>query len=272
MPYYAVRKGSTIGIFTNWNECSQSVKGFPGAKFKRFETKREAEEFIGMQEDVPKKQKHPKMIFDHVDYYVYTDGACSNNGKLDSKSGFGIYFGDADPRNVSSIIEGKHTNNIAELTAILNTYPIISSDIKANKQIVIVTDSEYAIKCVTTMGDRCESEGWVKEIPNKELVKSVYNTYKNVDNVKFMYTKAHTNEGDLHSLGNSGADKLANEAIGLTSCPYKIVKRIYLNVQYSQKDHIKILGGCWDPTKKLWFIYENNPHKNDIISIFEVVH
>jgi hypothetical protein len=31
---------------------------------------------------------------------------------------------------------------------------------------------------------------------------------------------AHTEKKDIHSIGNDGADKLANAAIGLTQCPY----------------------------------------------------
>ena len=27
------------------------------------------------------------------DYYVYTDGACSNNGKCNAQAGIGIFFG-----------------------------------------------------------------------------------------------------------------------------------------------------------------------------------
>ena len=31
--------------------------------------------------------------------YVFTDGACSNNGKINAKASIGIYFKDNDPRN-----------------------------------------------------------------------------------------------------------------------------------------------------------------------------
>ena len=54
-----------------------------------------------------------------MDIVVYTDGACSNNGKKSAKAGIGVYFGEGDPRNISERITGKQTNNAAELTAIL---------------------------------------------------------------------------------------------------------------------------------------------------------
>lgn len=44
--YYAVAVGRKVGIFPNWNECNKQVNKFRGAKFKKFESKQEAEEFI----------------------------------------------------------------------------------------------------------------------------------------------------------------------------------------------------------------------------------
>ena len=52
-------------------------------------------------------------------------------------------------------------------------------------------------------------------MPNKELVKTAYNLYKDKPNVTFMHIRAHTNNTDIHSIGNDHADKLASAAIGL---------------------------------------------------------
>ena len=54
-------------------------------------------------------------------------------------------------------------------------------------------------------------------IPNVELVKKAYTLYTLHDNVKLEWIKAHTNQTDELSLGNDGADKLANMSIEL--CP-----------------------------------------------------
>jgi ribonuclease HI len=154
------------------------------------------------------------------DYYVYTDGACSNNGRENAQAGIGIFFGINDIRNVSQRIEGKQTNNAAELSAIIKTYSIIENDIISGKKISIVTDSEYAIKCVTIYGEKCYKNKWSADIPNKELVKNAYEIYKDKQNVQFIHIKAHTSNTDIHSYGNDNADKLANKAIGLETCPY----------------------------------------------------
>lgn len=43
---YAVRKGKTVGIFRNWDDCKASVHGYPGAEFKGFFTEKEANEYL----------------------------------------------------------------------------------------------------------------------------------------------------------------------------------------------------------------------------------
>ena len=205
MTFYSVANGRSIGVFSNWNDCNNSVKGYKNALFKKFKTKEEAEHFL---------QLHDKNSDSHnADYYVYTDGACSNNGRDNASAGIGIFFGINDNRNVSKKIIGKQTNNIAELSAIIETYYIIENDILNGTKITIVTDSEYAIKCVSSYGEKCYNKGWDVNIPNKELVKTAYEMYKDKPNIHFMHIRAHTHNTDIHSFGNDNADKLANIAL-----------------------------------------------------------
>lgn len=44
---YAVKKGKKTGIFATWEECKANVHGYPGAQFKSFATKAEAEAYLG---------------------------------------------------------------------------------------------------------------------------------------------------------------------------------------------------------------------------------
>ena len=222
MSHYAVANGRNIGIFPTWNECNASVKGFKGAVYKKFGTQSEAEQYLqthlSKEETIIVKESDTDLA---PDYYVYTDGACSNNGRKTAKAGIGIYFGMGDARNLSKKIEGKQTNNTAELTALIETYGLIANDLEIGKRVGIVSDSEYAIRCVTTYGEKCFQKGWQQEIPNKELVKMAYEIYHNVANVCFIHVRAHTSGTDAHSVGNDHADRLANQAIGLETCPYQ---------------------------------------------------
>lgn len=46
MPFYAVRRGHTPGIYETWGECQKQTLKFAGAQFKKFETKEEADQFM----------------------------------------------------------------------------------------------------------------------------------------------------------------------------------------------------------------------------------
>ena len=290
MVFYAVANGNSIGIFYNWKDCSESVKGFKGSVYKKFDTKEEADNFILLNqtnnngngnidsidinipsiESTPTAAAAPKLKKEFIpDYYVYTDGACSNNGRNTASAGLGIFFGVNDPRNLSQRIQGKQTNNTAELTAIIRVYSMIEMDIINGKKVAIVSDSEYAIKCATTYGKKCDKVDWNLDMPNKELVKLAYTIYKDKSkNIKFIHINAHTGKQDVHSIGNDNADRLANLAIGVDIVANPKISKIYVPVPFERKDEIKVLGGKWDFRKKKWYINSDNENKTQILDMF----
>ena len=256
--YYAVAAGHNIGIYTIWEECKKNIEDYVNPIYRKFSTEEEAKLFLNEYADT---------------LYVYTDGSCHNNGAKNAMAGIGIYFSKDNPNNISEKLEGENlTNNIAELTATIKAINIIKKiDIK-NK--VIVTDSEYVIKCATTYGDKLAKNEWVsskqkKPPPNVELVKRLYEL-TNKYNIKYKHIIAHTENRDRHSIGNYYADKLANSCIG-DKCKEKkeTFHKIYLNVPYSEKDLAKEKGARWDAGKKKWYIHDNNPYKSDLISTYK---
>ena len=52
--YYAVRKGKTTGLFTDWPSCQESIKGYSGAEYSSFTTEKEALLYL-MGEEKKKK-------------------------------------------------------------------------------------------------------------------------------------------------------------------------------------------------------------------------
>ena len=215
------------------------------------------------------RKNNPKPLAQEPHINIYTDGACSNNGKPDARAGFGIYFGKNDERNVSESFTGLQTNNRAELLAIIKALTILRTEIEQGQKINIYTDSSYAIRCCTTYGEKMFKKGWKnkgKDIPNTKMVKVAYNFCKKYPNIKFIHVMAHTGLQDAHSIGNENADRLANLAIGVTSCPYaNIKKKIYLNVPFEEKEDAKLLGAKWDKKKKKWFIEQKNKYKVQIM-------
>jgi ribonuclease HI len=78
--------------------------------------------------------------------------------------------------------------------AILAVYDVIKDDVLVG----VVSDSEYTIRCCGSYGARLADEGWRSEIPNKELVRQLYESYR----VQFIHVRAHTILSDEHSIGN----------------------------------------------------------------------
>ena len=228
------------------------------------------------KEEQQKEQQKQQKQQDNSHLEIYTDGSCINNGRANAASGIGIYFGPNDKRNVSKKISGKQTNNTAELTAIIYSFKILEEDINNGRNITIHTDSEYAIKCATTYGEKMEKIDWKKDIPNKELVQIIYSLYNNTPNVNLKHIRAHTGKEDKDSIGNENADRLANEAVVRNNFTQfekpknKGKRKIYLNVPYTQKNNAKKLGALWDPNKKKWFVYENNKNKGNLIGRFSM--
>jgi ribonuclease HI len=251
MTFYAVAKGNKVGVYTSWNECSLYIKDFNNPVFKKFDTIEEATSFI---EDF------------NQNLYIYTDGACINNGSDNARAGIGIYFSKDDLRNVSKELlkedDKKLTNNIAELKAVIEAIKIVKNDEIPNK--IIITDSEYVIKCATTYGKKLSENNWKtkegKNPPNYNLVKKLYElTIKY--NIKYKHVNSHTGNKDKHSIGNYYADLFANKAIGIDNKKETKDNKIYLNVSYNDKDDAKFLGARWDINKKKWYTLDNNKNK-----------
>ena len=50
--YYAVKAGRKTGIYESWEDCKKQVHGFPGAIFKKWKTKEEAERYLEKKTEV----------------------------------------------------------------------------------------------------------------------------------------------------------------------------------------------------------------------------
>ncbi len=68
--FYAVKNGYHIGIFNSWEECQKEVSGYSGAEFKSFASRRDAEEYMGVNSQLS--------LFDEADSstaVAYVDGS-----------------------------------------------------------------------------------------------------------------------------------------------------------------------------------------------------
>lgn len=140
---------------------------------------------------------------------VYTDGACPNNGKSGARAGVGVWWGDSHPLNYSARVTGdKQTNNAAEIQAA--TVSIKQGVDQGLSKLLIHTDSQFLISCITQWVKGWKSKGWKtatgQPVKNKEDLMELDNLIlRNKGlNIKWNHVKGHSN-----IRGNEEADRLA---------------------------------------------------------------
>lgn len=265
MPFYAVAKGRSVGIYQSWAECEAQVKGFSGARYKKFDSESSARDFVSAEggivsaakskqnhtytknapaarsynskrtfstliksnqqsgssgsggsnqrksqawqelaeesegdsysdddlntvlnkqmDDIEKRLKTFEKGVDKIEIkvskgtnrkaimiepvqpkraktsnnkfeedsegyvQVYTDGACSANGRSGARAGIGVYWADEHSLNISEPVSGRATNNCGEIQAA--TRAIKQAIDNGIKNLTINTDSQFLINSVT---------------------------------------------------------------------------------------------------------------------------
>jgi ribonuclease HI len=134
---------------------------------------------------------------------AYTDGSCEHNGFSNATSGSGIHFPKSPNKDLAIKVPGTtHSNQIGEIYAIAQAVQL--SD--PNSNLIIITDSDYAIKSLSSRLIQAEDNGWSNtkiHVWIKEALAAIRNKK---GEVAVCWTKAHANE-----QGNERADKLAKE-------------------------------------------------------------
>lgn len=138
---------------------------------------------------------------------VYTDGCCSGNGRLKAKAGIGVYWGPNHPLNVAERLEGRQTNQRAEIQAACKALEQAKSQNIA--KLVIYTDSMHTINGITKWIHSWKLNDWKmstgKEVVNRGDFEKLYRLAQGLD-VKWMHIPGHAG-----FAGNEEADRLARE-------------------------------------------------------------
>lgn len=166
-----------------------------------------------MEEYNYRKELDTKNIYTDI---IFTDGSCTQNGKSDARAGIGIFFGTKDVRNRSQELHSKHplTNQIAELSAILLT--LMSFDLRKPIRVLIITDSQYSINCITRWSKKWIKTNWTTTkgpVKNRELIEKILDYISHIESIKenkieFKWIKSHSN-----NFGNEQADKLSRQCL-----------------------------------------------------------
>lgn len=210
--FYVVVKGLVPGIYTTWTECQKNTNGYPGAVFKGFATKEEAQVFFESQlksekdvcpeeqiENIKDEEKEAKRVAEAV---AYVDGSYEDTKKQYAYGVVMFYGGKeehfaekaAEPsmvemRNVAGEIEGaKRAINFC-----------IDNGIKS---LDIIYDYEGIEKWCTGV--------WKANKIGTKKYKEFYDKAKQIIDIKFIKVKGHS--GDQY---NDLADALAKGALGI---------------------------------------------------------
>ncbi|KAF5272782.1 hypothetical protein FQA39_LY07809 [Lamprigera yunnana] len=154
----------------------------------------------------PTKKAHCDFVRESGFVVVFTDGACENNGKKNARAGIGVWFDDNHPLNLSQPVNGRATNNTAEIQACIQA--VKTAHANGVTKLKIKTDSEFVINSMTKWIFKWRINNWKVatggDVKNKEDFVTLDNTLKLMEKVIWEHVDAHKG-----IQGNEAADTLA---------------------------------------------------------------
>lgn len=134
---------------------------------------------------------------------IYTDGACSRNGQKDAaRAGIGVYWPDSPENNISEPIDGRQTNQRAEIEAARRGIEQARS--LGFKGVTVKTDSSYVKNAAMSWIANWERSDWSQNIVNKREFMDLSEAMKDFE-VKFEQIPSSMNFAD--PLAREGAAK-----------------------------------------------------------------
>lgn len=185
--FYAVKKGKTTGIYTDWETCKVQVNGFSGAQYKSFKTRSEAEAYMN----------HGAPVVFTGDYYTLkADGGCRGNGEKNSTGAVGGIICDGNKKIASYLgCLSSVTNNEAEYQSVIEGL-LYARDLGI-KSLKVMLDSNLIVQQVNGV--------YSVRAPNlKAYYERVKELMKDFDDVTFSH---------IYREHNTEADALCNEAM-----------------------------------------------------------
>lgn len=149
-----------------------------------------------------------------MNYVIYTDGACSNNGQANARGGAAFVVLDGD--GLCCYKDWFHlenaTNNICELLAVYEACAWFSNYSRFTDTVIVYSDSAYIINCVKQRWYKnWQKNGWrnskKEPVANRELWEKLIPYFEN-PRFTFEKVKGHSGEKDW----NDYVDSLAVEA------------------------------------------------------------
>lgn len=229
--YYAIASGRKPGIYDNWPAAQAQVTGYPGAKFKGFPTREEAEVWMKKptysQAAIKNKttRKARPSISDTSpqtgEVTIYTDGGARYNP---GPGGYGIVQIYNGERKEMSGGYKLTTNNRMELMGCIVALRELEH---RDKPVTLYSDSSYVVNgIVKGWAKSWQKKGWIKSDKkpaiNPDLWAELLDLVKDL-NITFKWVKGHAG-----NPMNERCDELAVDSANQDGLPvdvgYKRVK------------------------------------------------
>lgn len=214
--YYAVKVGKTPGVYMKWEECKAMVHGFPGAVYKSFPTREEAERFV--QADAGRKQAG-RMASGAVrgqnaeasahsykdvmpENYAFVDGSYNAVKKIYGYGGFLMHGGSKE------VLQGAGED--AEMASMRNVAGEVLGSMAAVEKALELGLSELTIY-YDYMGIEMWADGnWKRNKKGTAAYHDYIASVRSRITLRFVKVKGHSGVA-----GNEEADRLAKEAVGI---------------------------------------------------------
>lgn len=153
---------------------------------------------------------------------VFTDGACSSNGRPGAKAGYAVWFPENQSLSLSMNVpaDQAQTNQRAEMSAIHRAAVILEENGYLDEDIVIYTDSEYCINCLTRWITGWVSRGWKTSaggnVLHRDLIEDTSKRLARFKSYRFVHVRSHTGGEDDLSKNNDVVDRMARSTIDET--------------------------------------------------------
>ena len=171
---------------------------------------------------------------------VFTDGACSRNGKSGASASYAYWFPDHKELSKAGKVpeEQSQTNNRGELLGILEGVKCAATNFPPSEvDLQIYTDSTYSRNCLTIWILGWIQRGWKtaenKDVSNRDLIEDIVDRLSKFKSYTITYVRAHTGNDDYFSKQNGIVDALAYQVLH----PIETTKTIKSNTQ-------ELIAGC----------------------------
>ena len=197
--FYAVRKGKVPGIYSSWDACKRMVDGYPGAIYKSFKSRQEAEKFVAGGSGILTEKRQTDAV--PVTDYAFVDGSFNI---ATSVYGFGGFLVAGKERYV---LQGSGEDE--DMASMRNVAGEILGSMAAMEKALALGLREITIYYDYLGIEMWATGGWKR---NKTGTIAYYDYVQSIrDRLSIHFVKVKGHSG---VEGNEEADRLAKEAVG----------------------------------------------------------